>query len=43
MKFLDVSNKELDALFVAQLDTLVSLFESHSFIELSRTTLVVHR
>jgi predicted nuclease of predicted toxin-antitoxin system len=39
----NVTNKELDALFVAQLETLVSLFESHSFIELSRTALVVHK
>lgn len=39
----NVTNKELDSLFAAHLETLASLFESYNFIELSRTALVVHR
>lgn len=39
----NISNRELDSLFALQLDTLVALFEVHSFVELSRTAIVIHK
>jgi uncharacterized protein (DUF433 family) len=38
----NISNSELEAIFVNQLSRLVNLFESHQYIELSRDAIIVH-
>jgi predicted nuclease of predicted toxin-antitoxin system len=38
----NISNSELEAIFVNQLSRLVDLFESHQYIELSRDAIIVH-
>lgn len=38
----NIRNSELEALFVANLKSLVELFENHSYIEISRDSIIVH-
>jgi predicted nuclease of predicted toxin-antitoxin system len=38
----NISNSELEAIFVNQLSRLVNLFEIHQYIELSRDSIIVH-
>jgi predicted nuclease of predicted toxin-antitoxin system len=38
----NVTNVDLEALFLPQLDTLVELFTVHDLVELTRTKLIVH-
>jgi predicted nuclease of predicted toxin-antitoxin system len=38
----NISNSELEAIFVNQLSRLTDLFESHQYIELSRDAIIVH-
>lgn len=38
----NIRNAELEALFLANADRLAELFEAHSFLELSRDSLIVH-
>ncbi|NJN74919.1 MAG: DUF5615 family PIN-like protein [Limnothrix sp. RL_2_0] len=39
----NISNKELESLFVNNLDQLVYLLEHHSLIEISRDSVIVHQ
>ena len=39
----NLTNTALESIFAPQMTVLAALFETHSFIELSRTTLVVHK
>lgn len=39
----NVSNKELDTLFIPQIEALALIFEVYNFVELSTNSLVVHR
>ena len=38
----NITNVDLEDLFVAQIATITMAFESHSYLELTRTTLVFH-
>ena len=38
----NIANADLEGLFVAQLPTITSAFESYSYLELTRTTLIFH-
>lgn len=38
----NISNKDLDALFLPLIPTLVTTFQSNDYAELSRTSLIVH-
>lgn len=38
----NIKNAELDALFVPQIPAIVAVFRDHSFVELTRTGLIVH-
>ncbi len=38
----NINNLELEALFAANLQSLVKLFNSHSYIEVSRDSIIVH-
>jgi predicted nuclease of predicted toxin-antitoxin system len=38
----NISNIDLEALFTPLISTIVSTFQSHDFVELTATTLVVH-
>jgi predicted nuclease of predicted toxin-antitoxin system len=38
----NIRNSELEALFAANLKSLVELFENHSYIEISRDSIIVH-
>lgn len=38
----NITNLELEALFAANLQSLVELFNSHSYIEISRDSVIVH-
>jgi predicted nuclease of predicted toxin-antitoxin system len=38
----NISNSELEAIFVNQFSRLVNLFEIHQYIELSRDAIIVH-
>jgi len=39
----NISNKELESLFIKNLEQLTKLFEQHSLIEMSRDALTVHQ
>ncbi|RAM50185.1 MAG: hypothetical protein C6Y22_18225 [Hapalosiphonaceae cyanobacterium JJU2] len=38
----NINNLELEALFAANLESLVELFNSHSYIEMTRDSIIVH-
>lgn len=38
----NINNLELEALFTANLESLVELFNSHSYIEMTRDSIIVH-
>jgi predicted nuclease of predicted toxin-antitoxin system len=38
----NITNDDLEALFLAQFPRIVSEFQQHRFLELNRTTLIVH-
>ena len=38
----NITNAELDALFIPQISVIATAFETYDFIELTRTTLVFH-
>ncbi|NJL10302.1 MAG: DUF5615 family PIN-like protein [Calothrix sp. SM1_7_51] len=38
----NINNLELEALFTANLESLVELFESHSYIQMSSDSIIVH-
>ncbi|GAB4205570.1 MAG: hypothetical protein OHK0022_31770 [Roseiflexaceae bacterium] len=38
----NITNKELEQLVLANIAQVVSLFQSHRFLELSRTNLIIH-
>lgn len=38
----NITNAELEALFVSQLPVLIEAFATHDFVELARTTMLVH-
>jgi predicted nuclease of predicted toxin-antitoxin system len=39
----NITNSELEKLFLNHFDEIASLFESHRFIELNRTMIVIHQ
>jgi predicted nuclease of predicted toxin-antitoxin system len=39
----NITNVELETLFTPQLAAIVEAFENHSFVELSREALIIHR
>jgi predicted nuclease of predicted toxin-antitoxin system len=39
----NITNQELEALFVANLPQLIELFQQHSLIEMNQTMIVVHQ
>ncbi|MDJ0675539.1 MAG: DUF5615 family PIN-like protein [Calothrix sp. MO_167.B42] len=39
----NIKNSELESLFNANFQSLVELFEQHSYIEMSRDTIIVHQ
>ena len=39
----NINNKEMESLFVRNLDTIIGLFEKHSLIEMSRDRVTVHQ
>ena len=39
----NITNAELEALFFNNLPQLVKLFQQHSLIEMSRSTIIVHQ
>ena len=39
----NIKNSQLETLFMQNLQSLVELFEEHSYIELSRDTIIVHQ
>ena len=38
----NISNAELDVLFFANLGAIISAFQTNSFVEMTRTTLIIH-
>jgi predicted nuclease of predicted toxin-antitoxin system len=38
----NITNRELEALFLPQLPHIVELFQEHRFLELNRTALIIH-
>ncbi len=39
----NITNRELEGLFLANLSTLAELFEQHFYIEISRSDIIVHQ
>ncbi|MCC5628701.1 DUF5615 family PIN-like protein [Nostoc sphaeroides CHAB 2801] len=39
----NINNSELESLFIANLQSVVELFKQHSYIEISRDTIIVHQ
>jgi predicted nuclease of predicted toxin-antitoxin system len=39
----NINNSELESLFIANFQSLVELFNQHSYIEISRDTIIVHQ
>jgi len=38
----NISNRELESLFMPQLSKIVEAFEAHRYVELNRTSLIIH-
>lgn len=39
----NINNSELESLFIANFQSIVELFKQHSYIEISRDTIIVHQ
>jgi len=39
----NISNQQLEALFLAALNQIAEAFKAHSYVELSRTALIIHQ